>query len=138
MQRRAELPGGLDGSRRFRRFSEMVDRPRGILDAVESALKEPGAVAGLSALLCAHNGRVRERAAWALGYAAAKGADISEAKEALSALLERDDPDLVRGCAYALASHSLNRGERAGLDSLRAHRNLHARIGARLAELDRA
>ncbi len=137
MLRRAERPEGQDEARLFRRFSEMVDRPMGILDAVESALKEPGAVGCLALLLESSGDRVRERAVWALGYAAAKGADISEAKEGLQRLLEWRDPDLVRGCAYALANHYMNTKAGADLDPLRAHRNPHARIGARLAELDR-
>lgn len=137
MLRRAECaPAGAD-ERQFRRFSEMVDRPMGILDAVETALKEPGAVGCLSMLLESSGERVKERAVWALGYAAAKGADISEAEAGLLRLLEWRDPDLVRGCAYALANHYMNTQAGADLDSLKAHRNPHARIGARLAELDR-
>ena len=74
MQRRAEARDAHAEAGRFRRFSEMVDRPMGILDAVEAVIREPASVEGLSALLTAANGRVRERTAWALGYAAAKGA----------------------------------------------------------------
>ncbi len=135
MLRKAERPEGQEEARLFRRFSEMVDRPMGILDAVEAALKEPGTVGCLALLLESSGERVKERAVWALGYAAAKGADISEAKDGLRRLLESRDPDLVRGCAYALANECMNTG--ADLEPLRSHRNPHARIGVRLAELDR-
>ncbi len=122
---------------KFRRYAEMIDRPMGILDATEAAMKDSSALECFAHLLYEGSGRVRERTAWALGYAAAKGGDITGAVEALLRLVDESDPDLVRGSAYALANHYMNNGEPEKMDLLKAHRNLHARIGAQLASLDR-
>src|SRR5512143_4117988 len=118
MLRRAEEQRGHADVARFRRFSEMVERPMGVLDATEAALKEPGAIEGFCQLLRAGNSRARERTVWALGYAAAKGDDIEGAVEELRRAVEGRDPDIVRGSAYALANHCMNRGDLEGVEQL--------------------
>jgi hypothetical protein len=135
--RRSPPNGGARPPSEAFRLQEMVDRPMGVLDATALIIREPGKACYFSDMVSFGPLRAGTRAAWALGYAAAKGADISQASEALSDALTAQDEDLARASAYALAFFHAMRGERDLLEALESHQRVAVRWGARLAALDK-
>ncbi|HSB46977.1 MAG TPA: hypothetical protein VLD37_03115 [Candidatus Bilamarchaeum sp.] len=118
-------------------FRTMVERPMGTITASGLIIGDPSLAGEFSALLEAANSRVRSRAAWSLGYAAAKGADIGAAWGALKRSLRDEEPDVAMAGAYALANACMARGDEEGLETLKSHNRPQVRMGAHIAILDR-
>lgn len=113
----------------------MVDRPMGTIEASGAILSDRSNVAAVSRVLDENDPRIRSRAAWALGSAAAKKVDIWAARNQLKKCLRDCERDVVIASAYALAMHYLNRGGKE-IQRLVSHEREAVRIGANLAMLD--
>lgn len=116
-------------------FRELIERPMGTINACGMMVTDNSHVTGVSGLLSDQSARVRSRAAWTLGNAAAKGVDISPAVESLEACLHDPERDVAIAGGYALTMHWL--GKSPGAEPpLAKHLRDAVRIGANLALSD--
>ena len=114
---------------------ELVERPMGTVECSGIIISDPSRVAEFSSLVSDYSARVRSRAAWTIGYAAAKGVDISAAVTALQSGLDDRERDVSLACAYALSVHHLN-GHPGSRPPLAGHGSEAVRIGANIAISD--
>ncbi len=143
-------PAGLGGKAPFRaepaeaglrdsdeqRLRQLLERPMATLEATALLVRKSEEPPAFSRLISDPCPQVASKAAWTLGYAAAKGCDISVAEGMLKDGLARPEAEVRAACAYALRHHRRARGDTAGLAALETHGDEDVRAGARLASLD--